>query len=358
MKTCVYTYCDKQLLNRLDTWLDNIKNVDYKCIVGLNLSKDIEEELLKKNIIVKNLEVDYIDKAYFKNEAMKLAPEDAEIFISLDLNELFTEDNWLDDVKECWEQAGCNAIVCGCILFSDKKVIDQRIEKRIKIHNKDFKWTYRACEALETNKDLDAAEILTSIDVYNYNENIENTINLLEEELKDKKDNLYLLSQKAKYYYLNRNLIEAETIYKQILSDKNIDNIENKKYLLESLIQCGNIHREAKNYDIAMWYYHEAIKEDYTYLPPYIGLADMFYDMKMYTLCASMIEASTKYGVRRFEWIENIDSFNNYKYALLCKALDKLNLLDEASMYIDQALEYDSEDIDLLKLQIKVLKNE
>lgn len=104
-----------------------------------------------------------------------------------------------------------------------------------------------------------------------------------------------------------------------------------------------------KNYDEAIWYYHEFIKEDSTHREPYLNLAEIFNEMHMYTLAESMVNAAIKYSVRHYDWTEQADSWISKPDDILSIAYYNMGKYDEAIQAVENCLKHHPDDMRLIK---------
>ena len=100
LKICVYAICknESKFINR---WLDSIKDADYICVLDTG-SIDNSVELLKNaNVIVgeKTFEKFRFDEA--RNESLKLIPDDVDVYICLDIDEVMLP-GWRQAIEKVW----------------------------------------------------------------------------------------------------------------------------------------------------------------------------------------------------------------------------------------------------------------
>ena len=94
-KICVYAICknESEWINR---WLDNMSEADYIVVLDTG-STDGSFELLKEDPRVTRVEQKVINPWRFdvaRNESMKLIPDDAEICVCTDFDEIFEKGWW------------------------------------------------------------------------------------------------------------------------------------------------------------------------------------------------------------------------------------------------------------------------
>ena len=92
-KICVYAICknEKEWINR---WIDNMSEADYIVVLDTG-STDGSYEMLKEDSRITRVEQKIINPWRFdaaRNESMKLVPEDTDIFVCTDFDEVFEEE--------------------------------------------------------------------------------------------------------------------------------------------------------------------------------------------------------------------------------------------------------------------------
>ena len=358
MKVCVYAiYNGEPLAN----WIKSVQGADYISIINKTKSPLPEDFSNFKNNLFTIMESEENNLAVLKNKVISLAPNDTDIFISLDINETFTNDDSIDIIKNSFIESGANILSYNCQIFSEYKLQDQKIIAVAKAHTRDFKWENPIAEKLYAIDDNVKEEMIylpdeIFLERYLYSVEQLDLKNYLELLIQENPNNFEVKNYCAKYHYLKGDLTTALGIYIDLLKCPELDLEHNRHILYESLEQCALIYKELKNYDLSIWYAQELIKEDPTYREPYFLLAQLYYDMHMYTLAEAMLKVGFEYGIRKYVWMEDIDNYKFKGEYLLSKTLSKLGKIAEITQYIDIALEYLPDDIDLLKIKIATMQ--
>ena len=126
--------------------------------------------------------------------------------------------------------------------------------------------------------------------------------------------------------------------------------------LLNSILQVAFIYEAEKNFDEAVWYCQEFIKEDPTYREPYFLMGEMYNLMQMYTLAEAMVKTGFEYGKQHFDWVERGNTYLGWGYDLLGVAQFQLKKYEEAAGNMQIAVKHEPNDIRLLKNYIKCLE--
>ena len=101
-KICVYAIC-KNESKWIDRWLNNMSEADYIVVLDTG-STDNSYEILKNDPRVTRVEQKIITPWRFdvaRNESMKLVPEDTDIYVCTDFDEIF-EPGWATVLQNNW----------------------------------------------------------------------------------------------------------------------------------------------------------------------------------------------------------------------------------------------------------------
>ena len=99
-KICVYAI-SKNEIKFVERWYNSVKEADYVCVLDTGSDDGTFEKLKELGAIVEQKKYDFFRFDEARNDSMKLIPDDADICISVDLDELF-EEGWSKIVKEKW----------------------------------------------------------------------------------------------------------------------------------------------------------------------------------------------------------------------------------------------------------------
>ena len=147
MKVCVYAIC-KNEMEWVDRWLDNMSPADYIVVLDTG-STDGTYEYLQKDPRVTRVEQKIITPWRFdvaRNESMKLVPDDADVLVCTDFDELF-EDGWCDVIRNNWK-APYNRMQYTYAWSHNSIGEPQDVFKYDKIHTREFEWKFPVHEVL------------------------------------------------------------------------------------------------------------------------------------------------------------------------------------------------------------------
>lgn len=353
IKICVYAIC-KNEFNFVDKWLDNMSEADYIVILDTG-SKDGTYKKLKNDKRVTRIERKIIKPFRFdvaRNESMKLIPDDADVLVCTDFDELF-EPGWAQIIRNNWFE-GCNRIYYRYAWSHDETNHPTDVFTYDKIHTKDFHWKFPVHEVCVPNTGIleKGIDVGDSIFLHHYPDKSKSRsfyFDLLKLAVKENPTDCHEQMLLGREYLLAHDWKNALDNYLKAIQMPDIENPEKRLVLLESLGRIGDCYTMLQNYDEAIWYYQEWIKEDFTYREPYLMLAEKYNDMHMYTLAIAMVDTANKYATRKYNWIERSCSWGTQAEDILSIAYYNLGDIDKAIENIKVCLEYHPDDVRLLK---------
>ena len=359
-KICVYAIC-KNELKFVDKWLDNMSEADYIVVLDTG-STDGTYEKLKEDKRVFKVEQKIYDLFRFdvaRNDSMKLVPDDANILVCTDFDELFNK-GWADLVRNNWTE---NTTRCFYdYAWSHNELGEPRDMFRYdKIHDRTYYWKFPVHEVLiqEDSNDEIAINLQKQILLEHWQDLTKPRkfyFELLELACKENPEDSHTRMLLAREYVLKKDNKKAIEEFLTVLKMPDIDKPNKRLVLLNSLLQLAFTYEAEKNFDEAMWYCQEFIKEDPTYREPYFLIGEMYNIMKMYTLAEAIIEAGFKYGKQHYDWVERGDTWLGWGYDLLGVAQFNLKNYEEASKNMQIAVSHEPTDNRLLRNYISCLE--
>ena len=146
-KICVYAIC-KNEIKFVDKWLDSMSEADYIVVLDTGSTDGTFEKLKEDkritNVIQKEIKPWRFDVA--RNESMKLCPEDANILVCTDFDELFSK-GWADILRKAWKEDTTRCFYNYA--WSHNSLGERRdIFKYDKMHTRDYHWIFPVHEVL------------------------------------------------------------------------------------------------------------------------------------------------------------------------------------------------------------------
>lgn len=356
MKICVYAIC-KNESKFVEKWLDSMQEADYICVLDTGSTDDTFKKLKadKRVTVVKKQVIKPWRFDVARNESMKLCPADADILVCTDLDEVF-EPGWADVIRDIFtEHPIVNRIWYTYAWSHNENGEPQDVFRYGKIHDKNYSWVFPVHEVIYPNiKDFTPIEIEagTAIYLHHYPDKDKPRayyLDLLKLSMEENLDNSHVRMLYARELYIQGRIEESLNEFLEVLKMPEIDHPARKEVLLNSLLQVALIYEELANYDEALWYCQEFIKEDKTFREPYLIMAEVYCDMNMPTLADGCIEAAKKYSYQHYSWVERSTTWVNLLEDVESICQFKLGNYKEAYELGKEALSHQPSDPRLLK---------
>lgn len=363
-KICVYAMC-KNEEQFVEKWYESMKEADAVVVLDTGSTDNTVEKLRALGATV---EVKIIDPWRFdvaRNESLKLVPDDCNILISTDLDEVL-EPGWAEVLRNNWIEGIHERATYKYTWSHGADGSEKRIFVYDKIHSKNWEWKAPVHELLYNKNTgsnlythLESLDLFDSIHLHHYpdmSKSRSSYLPLLELRAEEMEDDYYGLIYLAhEYFYREQYSRSIETL------NKVLDNFRNRLNSVEiascylfmgddyrALVELEEKSDSENKYDIIQKYrkdaidsYFNAISIEPTYIEPYLDLSKVYIDMKMYDVAISYIKQGLKKSFRHYTWLERDDSWGSEPWDLLCIASyysgDKKNSIT----YAAKALSYD-----------------
>lgn len=333
----------------VDRWFESMKEADNIVVLDTGSTDNTVEKLKNKGIFVKQQIISpwRFDKA--RNESLKLVPQDTDICVCTDLDEVFTcgwrkklEENWTENTKQL------KYIYVWNVLPDGRDGTTFLYEK---IHSlKDFKWIYPVHEILQPNTQLSNNQISLCKDIVlrhfpDPNKSRAQYLNLLELSVKENPQSDRNTHYLAREYMFNAFYDKAIKMFKKHLNLKTSTWKEERSASLRYIGDCylyKNMPNKAKVY------YEKAILENFDTRESYLSLAKFYYFKKDYLNCCFVLNNMLNITNKQLTYMTNPDCWNEYPYDLLSFSYFNLGKYDLAIKYTKKALEFAPQDTRLL----------
>lgn len=348
-KICVYAIC-KNESEWIDRWLDNMSEADYIVVLDTG-STDGSFEMLKEDPRVTRAEQKVINPWRFdvaRNESMKLIPDDAEICVCTDFDEIF-EKGWCTVLRENWED--CDTRCHYMYAWShNSKGEPTNVFTYDKIHTKNYHWKYPVHEILEKDDPnmeenvLDAGDNIYLHHFMDTTKTRSSYLPLLKIAVKENPKDCHVSSLLAREYYITGDYDNSIKQYLKTLKYDDIDDEDKVGVKLDCIGHLGDNYFVKGEYDNAIKWYTEWIKLNYTYREPYFCIADVYMAQGLYSIAVGYIDMGRKFGTRKYDWLERYDNWIAKDSDLLSICNYYLGNIDEAYYHIAIAYEHNPDD--------------
>ena len=346
MKVVVYAIAknEEKFVNR---WYDSMKEADSIYVLDTGSNDNTVKFLQEKgvNVLVKEIVPWRFDVA--RNESLNLVPEDTDICVCTDLDEVFVP-GWREELEKTWKE-GNNRLryVYNWSLDKDNKPIISFYSE--KIHSrKGYKWTHPVHEILEYDGNNERFETTDNVILNHYpdaSKSRSSYLPLLELSVKEDPDNdrnMHYLGREYMYYSRWNECIDT------LIKHLNLPSATWRDERCASMRFIGRSYINLGRYDEARIWLEKAVKEAPYLRDPYVELAFLEYKLGNYlevikncTLALTIKENKKTYINEKFCWDYTIDDLLSISYY-------NLGLYDIALYYVERALKYNSNDERLL----------
>jgi len=347
-KVCVYaiTKNEEKFVHR---WVDSMKEAD-KIVVLDTGSTDNTVNILKElgvEVHVKEIKPWRFDVA--RNESLKLVPEDYQICVCTDLDEVF-ESGWKEKIINNWKDDTTRMKYTYNWSFNEYGEVATMYLLN-KIHLRDnYKWTHPVHEVLSALKD--EKEIICKDIVLNHypdrTKSRSSYLPLLElsvEENPEDDRNVHYLGREYMYYCKWDKCIE--TLKKHL----NLKSATWKDERCASMRFIARSYKAKEDVETAKEWYLQAIKEASYLREGYIELAYLYYEEKDYLNAYYYLKKALEIKSKSDSYINEEFAWNSFVYDLLSICAFNLELYEEAVNNIKIALEKDKNN---LRLQLNL----
>ena len=361
-KICVYAIC-KNESQFVDRWVDSMQEADEIVVLDTGSTDDTVEKLRARGCKV---EIKTYNPWRFdtpRNDAMKLASGDCNIFISTDLDEIL-EPGWADILRAEWIEGKHTRAQYKYAWSHTESGEPARVFYYDKIHNKDWQWQYPVHELLARDGECEynANECLNLFDkiyLHHYPDQTKSRgsyLGLLEVRAKENPFNdtygkLYLAHE---YYYRGQYFNCTEFIKNNLLQNKHLyESLE----IANIYLFLGDAYEKMGRMEDAAAAWCAAIQADKTYREPYLRLATAANNNKQYYLAIGYIKEALVSSIRYYSWLEQDTSWTSEPYDILSIAYYYIEDYEKAYANIQKALMLSSMDDTRLKQNLDYIKN-
>lgn len=346
-KICVYAIC-KNEEQFVDRWLTSMQEADYIVVLDTG-STDNTYNLLQQDPRVTKVEQKEITPWRFdvaRNESLKLVPDDANILVCTDLDEIL-EPGWAYSLKEKWIDGVHQRAIYKYAWSHAPSGAAGRVFKYDKIHNRDWVWNYPVHECLVHADDLTNADYANYLDVFDdiylhhYPDDTKSRSSYLpllllrKQEYPEDVSGLIYLSHEYYYRGLYENSIQELTHIIEHHRDK-LSNFD----LASCYLFMGDSYKAMEAYPKAIESYYTAMHYAPDYREPYMDLADTFNQIKLYNQAIATVKDGIKNSTRHYSWLERDDTWSYIPHDILSIAYYWVEEYDLALSHVMQALSY------------------
>jgi len=338
-KICVYAI-SKNEEKFVDRWVNSMKEADEIYVLDTGSTDKTIKKLKKLGVKVKKKVITPWRFDVARNESLKLVPEDADICVCTDLDEVF-EIGWRKKLEEIWDKNTTR------LAYNYNWLLDENNNPKVnfyieKIHNRnDYEWTHPVHEVLSyIGNQSENKKYTTEISVNHYPDNNKSRssyLPLLELSVKEKPEddrNVHYLGREYMYYGKWNESIDT------LIKHLKLPTATWKDERCASMRFIARCYQNLGRFDEARMWLDKAILEAPHLRDPFVERALLEYkennlnEVKKYCLMALEIKEHPKTYINEvFSWDHTIDD-------LLSICFYYEGNMKEALKYVNNAIEY------------------
>lgn len=355
MKICVYAIC-KNESKFIDRWFNSMKEADEIFVLDTGSNDDSVEKLKNLGINVKSKIINPWRFDDARNESLSMIPEDYDICVCTDLDEVFLP-GWRKKLEESWKEGTTRTRYNYNWSLDDDNnpIVNFYIEK---IHTrKNYKWTHPVHEVLTyTGSDKENVITIDDITLNHYpdkNKSRSSYLPLLELSVKeDPLDdrNMHYLGREYMYYHKWNEAIDT------LINHLNLKSATWKDERCASMRFIARCYKNLSRYDEAKMWLDKAIKEAPYLRDPYLEKAILEYELENYREVERLCLEALKIRKHTKSYINEVFSWDYTVYDLLSISYFYQRLYDIALFYSEIALNMNPEN-KRLQDNNKIIKN-
>ncbi|MGG0284330.1 glycosyltransferase [Peribacillus butanolivorans] len=338
LKIAVYAIC-KNEEQFIDKWMDSMQEADLVVVADTGSTDQTVEKLKSRGAHVYNIKVDPWRFDVARNISMNFVPEDVDVCVVTDLDEIF-EPGWRDKIEKAWTEETTRLKYMFTWTFNPDGTRGSTFWKG-KIHRRHgFRWVHPVHEVLYYyGSDLEKTVWDNTIQLNHFPDNTKSRgqyLPLLELAVKEDPDyvvNVFYLGREYMYYEMFDKCIETLNNYLLMPAASWIDQRSaSMRYIARAYKQKG-IHEEAKK-----WLY-KAIAEAPHLREPYVEMAKFAHLDKDWPRVYHMVEEALKIKSKKASYMNEAFAWNHTIYDLGALSCYNLGLIQKSYEFAKIATE-------------------
>lgn len=313
IKIYVYAIC-KNESQFIDRWIHSMSEADGIVVLDTGSTDDSFEKLKKTSAYIKQEIISPWRFDTARNKALEMVPEDVDVCVSTDLDEVFLP-GWCEYLKKNWSLQA-TAAKCRHIWSFNPDGSEGGVFWPIRIHKRhDYTWSHPIHEILSyIGSGPEQVITLPSIQLNHYpdpHKSRAQYLTMLEEACKvnpsDERDRFYL----GREYMYHGHWLQGIQTFKTYLSLPHATWKEERCAAMRFIAKCYiNLHDTSK----AIFYLEQAIKESPYLREPYVDLAYLYYSTNNWQSCAKYCDLALQIPRPSENYINEPHAWNETPY--------------------------------------------
>lgn len=342
-KVCVYAIC-KNEENFVDRWVDSMSEADLIIVADTGSTDQTISKLKARNVSVYEIEVKPWRFDQARNLCLDLIPDDVDICVSTDLDELF-DPGWREKLETSWFPEATRLRYTYTFGFYEDgtPIVTFPYEQ---IHRKrGFRWLYPVHEVLDyTGTDPDIYAVAMDIHLKHYPDNSKARTQYLPLlELSAKDFPLY----DRNIHYLGREYMfhgRYDEAIKTLTYHLTLPTALWKDERCASMRYIAKCYKEKNNLQEANSWLYRAIAEAPHLRESYIDMASLAYENQDWIKMYHMVDSALKITSRGGSYLDEETSWGYILYDFGAISCYWLGLYEKSLHFIKDALEKSPDD--------------
>ena len=345
-KVCVYTI-SKNEEKFVDRWVSSMSEADSIYVLDTGSSDNTVQKLRNLGVHVVSKVIDPFRFDVARNDSLNLVPEDMDICVCTDLDEVFLP-GWRDELEKSWKSNTTRARYnYNWSLDQDNKpIVNFYIDK---IHTrKNYSWTHPVHEVLKYDGDYENMITIDNITLNHYpdlNKTRSSYLPLLELSVKESPEddrNMHYLGREYMYYGRFEDSIKT---LKKHLELKTATWKDERAASMRFISRC---YKNLEKFEESRYWLDKAIEEAPYLRDAYLERALLEYHLNNYKEVEKYCLRALQIHKHAKSYINETFSWDNTVYDLLSISNYYLGKYNYAVYFVDLALEYTPNDERLL----------
>ena len=337
MKICVYAIC-KNEEKHVKRWVSSMQEADEIYVLDTGSTDNTKKLLESLNVKVTRKIISPWRFDVARNESLKLVPEDTDICVCTDLDEVFIP-GWRKLLEKEWTENATRARYNynWSLDKNNNPLVNFYIEKIHTRHN--YKWTHPVHEVLTYTKETEKIITIPNLTVNHFPDSTKSRssyLPLLELSIQEDPENdrnMHYLGREYMYY---GKWDKAIATLKKHLSLKSATWKDERAASMRFISRC---YKNLKDYANARYFLDQAIKETPHLRDALVERAILEYELKNYSETEKYCLKALQIRTHEKSYINEPFSWDNTLYDLLAISCYYLNKTSYAILFNDLALE-------------------
>ena len=327
-KICVYAIC-KNESQFVEKWVNSMSEDDCIVVLDTGSTDDTVEKLRKLGVKVEQKIINPWRFDVARNESLKLVPDDCNILVCTDLDEVF-EPGWAKVLRDNWDSKKHNICWYKYVWSHNSDGSEGTVFWYNKIHARGFKWCAPVHEGIAAMKEyeelfsgMDGLVINDGIKLHHYpvqKEGRNNYLPLLEIRKQENPDDPCSFIYLGREYFFYERYKDAINCLEEMISYK--DKYDISPILLAyACILIGKSYMGLGDVENAKKTYKRCIEFDKTYRGGYYELGKIYWEQDNDANAAYYImKEGLEKAPRQYSWLEDEEPFSYHFYDILSLA--------------------------------------